>query len=193
MKLTLIVALSAMLYANQAFSADPQVEIKTTMGTVTLELYADKAPKSVENFLQYVKDGHYKGTIFHRVIPGFMIQAGGFTAGFVEKKTRDAIPNEARNGLRNDAGTIAMARRGDPDSATAQFFINVANNDGLNRPSPDGHGYAVFGKVIKGMDVVKKIEAVETGSSPAPHQNVPRKAVVIEDARILAAEKPTTK
>ena len=137
-----------------------------------------------------MKDGHYKGTIFHRVIAGFMIQGGGFTPGFVEKKTRDPIPNEGRNGLRNDAGTIAMARRPDPDSATAQFFINVANNDGLNYPNPDGHGYAVFGRVVKGMDVVKKIEAVPTGPGPVPpHQNVPLKPVMIEDARIVPAAK----
>ena len=193
MKTSICIALAAFAISTVAAAANPEVELKTNMGAITLELYADKAPKTVENFLQYVKDGHYKGTIFHRVIPGFMIQTGGFTAGFVEKKTRDPIPNEARNGLRNDAGTVAMARRGDPDSASAQFFINVANNDGLNRPNPDGHGYAVFGKVIKGMDVVKKIEAVDTGNGPAPHQNVPRKAVVIEDAILISADKPAAK
>jgi cyclophilin family peptidyl-prolyl cis-trans isomerase len=193
MKTSMFVALAALTFSTFAGAANPEVELKTSMGSITLELYADKAPKTVENFLQYVKDGHYKGTIFHRVIPGFMIQAGGFTAGFVEKKTRDPIPNEARNGLRNDAGTVAMARRGDPDSASAQFFINAANNDGLNRPNPDGHGYAVFGRVTKGMDVVKKIEAVDTGPGPAPHQNVPRKAVVIEDARLISADNPAAK
>ena len=193
MKISTLVAVAALAFSSLAVAANPEVELKTNMGTITLELYADKAPKTVENFLQYVKDGHYKSTIFHRVMPGFMIQAGGFTAAFVEKKTRDTIPNEARNGLRNDAGTIAMARRGDPDSASSQFFINVANNEGLNRPNPDGHGYAVFGKVVKGMDVVKKIEAVETGSGPAPHQNVPRKPVVIEDVKILGADKPAAK
>lgn len=186
-----LLALAALSF--NAYAADPLVEIKTNVGTIVLELYPDKAPKTVENFLQYVKEGHYKGTIFHRVIPGFMIQAGGFTNGLVEKKTHDPIPNEARNGLRNDAGTIAMARRGDPDSATAQFFINVSDNEGLNRPNPDGHGYAVFGKVVKGMDVVKKIEAVDTGNGPPPHQNVPRKPVVIEDAKILSADKPAAK
>jgi len=193
MKTRMFIALAAFAVSTFAAAANPEVELKTSMGTITLELYADKAPKTVENFLQYVKDGHYKGTIFHRVIPGFMIQTGGFTAGFVEKKTRDSIPNEARNGLRNDAGTVAMARRGDPDSASAQFFINLVNNDGLNRPNPDGHGYAVFGRVAKGMDVVKKIEAVETGNGPAPHQNVPRKPVVIEDAKIISADNPAAK
>ena len=193
MKIRTFIALVTLAFSTVAMAANPEVELKTSMGVITLELYPDKAPKTVENFLQYVKDGHYKGTIFHRVIPGFMIQAGGFSAGFVEKKTRDAIPNEARNGLKNDAGTVAMARRGDPDSATAQFFINVVNNEGLNRPNPDGHGYAVFGKVVKGMDVVKKIEAVETGTNPAGHQNVPRKPVVIEDAKVIGADKPAAK
>jgi len=189
MKIRFLLAFALLAIAGSAAAANPQVEMKTSMGSITLELYPDKAPKTVENFLQYVKDGHYKGTIFHRVIPGFMIQAGGFSNGFVEKKTRDPIVNEASNGLKNDAGTIAMARRGDPNSATAQFFINVADNEGLNRPNPDGNGYAVFGKVIKGMDVVKKIEAVETGNGPPPHQNVPRKPVVIEDAKIVSAAK----
>jgi peptidyl-prolyl cis-trans isomerase B (cyclophilin B) len=193
MKIRTLFALAMFAFAAIAAAANPQVELKTNMGVITLELYPDKAPKTVENFLQYVKDGHYKGTIFHRVIPGFMIQTGGFSNDFIEKKTRDSIVNEAANGLKNDAGTVAMARRGDPNSATAQFFINVVDNEGLNRPNPDGHGYAVFGKVVKGMDVVKKIEAVETGNGPPPHQNVPRKPVVIEDAKILSADKPATK
>lgn len=185
--------LAVLAFACNALAASPQVELKTSMGSIVIELYPEKAPKTVENFLQYVKSGHYKDTLFHRVIPGFMIQGGGFSKGFVEKSTRPPIPNEARNGLRNDAGTIAMARTSAPDSATAQFFINVVNNDGLNRPNPDGHGYAVFGKVVRGMEVVKKIEAVETGAGPAPHQNVPRKPVVIDDARILPDEKPVAK
>lgn len=184
--------LAALLFAFNAYAADPQVELKTNMGTVVLELYPDKAPKSVDNFLQYVKDGHFKGTIFHRVIPNFMIQGGGFTVDFAQKKTRGPIQNEANNGLRNDVGTIAMARTNDPHSATAQFFINVSDNQALNF-APGNPGYAVFGKVIKGMDVVKKIESVETGSGPVPHQNVPRKAVVIEDARILTSDKPASK
>ena len=190
----LLVALAALVVYTTALAADPQVELKTTMGAITLELYPDKAPKTVDNFLQYVKEGHYKGTIFHRVMAGFMIQGGGFTSGFVEKKTRDPIPNEGRNGLKNTAGTIAMARRPDPNSATAQFFINLVDNDGLDYPRPDGFGYAVFGRVVKGMDVVNKIAAVATGPGPVPpHQDVPRKPVVIEDAKILSAVKPVAK
>ena len=191
MKTNLFALLAALVVSTSVYAADPQVELKTSMGTITLELYAEKAPKSVENFLQYVKDGHFKGTIFHRVIPGFMIQGGGFNVDFVQKKTSAPIQNEAGNGLRNEAGTIAMARTNDPHSATAQFFINVSDNQALNF-SPGNPGYAVFGKVVKGMDVVKKIEAVETGSQP-PHQNAPRKAVVIEDAKIVSAEKPVSK
>ena len=191
MKANFFALLAALVVSTSVFAADPQVELKTSMGTITLELYAEKAPKTVENFLQYVKDGHFKGTIFHRVIPGFMIQGGGFNVDFVQKKTSAPIQNEASNGLRNEAGTIAMARTSDPHSATAQFFINVSDNQALNF-SPGNAGYAVFGKVVKGMDVVKKIEAVETGSQP-PHQNVPRKAVVIEDAKTVSAEKPVSK
>ncbi len=193
MKISAFFAVALLAFSAVAAAANPVVELKTSMGAITLELYPDKAPKTVENFLQYVKEGYYKGTIFHRVIPGFMIQAGGFTSGLVEKKTHDPIVNEASNGLKNDAGTIAMARRGDPNSATAQFFINAVDNEGLNRPNPDGYGYAVFGKVVKGMDVVKKIEAVDTGNGPPPHQNVPRKPVVIEDAKLLSADKPAAK
>jgi cyclophilin family peptidyl-prolyl cis-trans isomerase len=185
MKNKLFVALAALLVATAAFAADPQVEIKTNMGTITLELYPDKAPKTVENFLQYVKDGFFKGTIFHRVIPGFMIQGGGFNVDFVQKQTRAPVQNEAKNGLKNDAGTIAMARTPDPHSATAQFFINLNSNDALTYPGQDGWGYAVFGKVVKGMDVVNKIAAVETGPGMPPHRDVPRKPVVIEDAKIV--------
>jgi cyclophilin family peptidyl-prolyl cis-trans isomerase len=185
MKIKLFVMLAALLAAATAFAADPQVEIKTNMGTITLELYPDKAPKTVENFLQYVRDDHYRGTIFHRVIPGFMIQGGGFNVDFVQKPMRAPVQNEAKNGLKNDAGTIAMARTSDPHSATAQFFINLKNNDALNYPGQDGWGYAVFGKVVKGMDVVNKIAAVETGPGMPPHRDVPRKPVVIEDAKIV--------
>jgi peptidyl-prolyl cis-trans isomerase B (cyclophilin B) len=187
--------LAVLLFAVNACAADPQVELKTNMGTIVLELYPDKAPKSVENFLQYVKDGHYKGTIFHRVIPNFMIQGGGFTADFAEKRSRASIQNEATNGLKNDLGTIAMARTSDPHSASAQFFINLKNNDFLNHtsPTPQGWGYAVFGKVVKGMDVVSKIAAVETGPGRPPHQDVPRKPVLIEDAHLLASDKPAAK
>jgi cyclophilin family peptidyl-prolyl cis-trans isomerase len=185
MKIKLFVMLAALLAAATAFAADPQVEIKTNMGTITLELYPDKAPKTVENFLQYVRDDHYRGTIFHRVIPGFMIQGGGFNVDFVQKPMRAPVQNEAKNGLKNDAGTIAMARTPDPHSASAQFFINLKSNDALNYPGQDGWGYAVFGKVVKGMDVVNKIAAVETGPGMPPHRDVPRKPVVIEDAKIV--------
>jgi len=185
----LIAALALLALAVPALAADPRVELKTSMGTIVLELYPDKAPKTVANFLQYVKDGHYDGTQFHRVIDGFMIQGGGFTADFKEKPTRAPIQNEAANGLKNDYGTIAMARRPDPHSASAQFFINVKDNDFLNYrdPSPRGHGYAVFGKVVSGMDVVDKIAKVATGNA-GPHQNVPRQPVVIESARVVNAK-----
>ena len=187
MKTKLFVTLAALLVCTAALAADPQVELKTNMGTFTLELYPDKAPKTVENFLQYVKEGHFKGTVFHRVINGFMVQGGGFTADLTQKKMRAPIQNEANNGLKNDIGTIAMARTSDPHSATAQFFINHKNNDFLNHtaPTPQGWGYTVFGKVIKGMDVVNKIAALETGPSGPFASDVPRKPVVIEDAILL--------
>ncbi len=192
MKTRLLVALAALLVCGASLAADPQVEIKTNMGTVTLELYPDKAPKTVENFLQYVQDGHYKGTIFHRVIPTFMVQGGGFNVDYAQKKTRPPVQNEANNGLKNDLGTVAMARTGDPHSATAQFFINHKNNEFLNfsAPTPQGWGYTVFGKVIKGIDVVNKIAAVETGPIGPFSSDVPRRTVVIEDAKVLTAAKP---
>ena len=177
-------------------AADPQVEMKTSMGTVVIELYPDKAPLTVDNFLQYVKDRHYDGTVFHRVIPGFMIQGGGFGPDFSEKPARKPVRNEAANGLRNETGTIAMARTPNPHSATAQFFINVANNESLNFrfPTQEGYGYCVFGKVVKGMDVVNRIVKVQTGPGPAGHQNVPVKPVIIESARLIAATaKPAAK
>ncbi len=156
--------------------AEPTVQINTSMGPIVVELNSAKAPKTVANFLEYVKSNHYSGTIFHRVIPGFMIQGGGLTKDLHEKPTRAPIINEADNGLKNDVGTIAMARTGDPHSATAQFFINVANNGFLNHSSRDerGWGYAVFGKVVQGMDVVDKIAATPTSS------DVPVKPIVIE-------------
>ncbi|MDB5798476.1 MAG: peptidylprolyl isomerase [Paucimonas sp.] len=164
-----------------AAAADaPQVQLKTSMGNIVLELAPDKAPKSVENFLEYVKSGHYNGTIFHRVIGDFMIQGGGFDSGMRQKPTRGPIQNEAGNGLRNDTYTVAMARTSSPHSASAQFFINVKNNNFLNYPGQDGWGYAVFGKVIKGFDVVDKIKAVQTGPG-----NVPTTPVVIESATQL--------
>jgi peptidyl-prolyl cis-trans isomerase A (cyclophilin A)/peptidyl-prolyl cis-trans isomerase B (cyclophilin B) len=191
----ILLPIAALLFCVSALAADPQVELKTNMGTITLELYPDKAPKTVENFLQYVKDGHYKGTIFHRVINGFMIQGGGFTPELSQKKTRAPVQNEANNGLKNDVGTIAMARTSDPHSATNQFFINHKNNDFLNHtaPTPQGWGYTVFGKVIKGMDVVNKIAALETGPTGPFPSDVPRKPVVIEDATIVSADKPPAK
>jgi peptidyl-prolyl cis-trans isomerase A (cyclophilin A)/peptidyl-prolyl cis-trans isomerase B (cyclophilin B) len=188
-------AILGLLAAVNAGAAQPQVEIKTNMGRITLELYPDKAPQTVENFLQYVKAGFYDGTVFHRVIPNFMIQGGGFTPAFVQKKTRGPIKNEAGNGLKNTVGTVAMARTSDPGSATAQFFINIADNDFLNftAPTQRGHGYAVFGKVVKGMDVVEKIARVATGPGPAPHSDVPLKPVIIERARIIETSVKSTK
>ena len=171
-----------MLLTSAAHAADqPRVKLTTSMGDIVVELNPEKAPKTVANFLQYVDDKFYDGTIFHRVIDGFMIQGGGMDANLNEKPTRAPIPLEASNGLKNDRGTIAMARTGNPNSATSQFFINVVNNDMLNAPKPDGHGYAVFGKVIKGMDVVDKIRAVATGNR-GMHQNVPTTPVTILSA-----------
>jgi peptidyl-prolyl cis-trans isomerase B (cyclophilin B) len=162
------------------------VKLHTSLGTITLELDAEKAPGTVENFLQYVKDGFYDGTVFHRVIDGFMIQGGGFEPGMSQKTVRAAIENEAANGLKNDAYTIAMARTPNPHSATAQFFITVANNNFLNftSPTPQGFGYCVFGKVSEGQEVVDKIKKVSTGSK-AGHQDVPIEDVVITKAEIV--------
>lgn len=178
-----LAALSLFLFVSAAHAADPVVELHTNRGVITLELYPEKAPVSVENFLSYVKSGHYNGTIFHRVIDGFMIQGGGFDQKLRQKPTLAPIRNEAANGLRNAIGTIAMARTGVPDSATSQFFINLADNTGLNHPEPDGHGYAVFGKVIAGMDVVSAI-----GKSPVrragAHQHLPVDTVIVERAAI---------
>ena len=156
----------------------------TSEGKIVVELAPQAAPKTVDNFLSYVKSGHYDGTVFHRVIPGFMIQGGGFTADMKEKATRGTIPLESRNGLKNERGTLAMARRGDPDSASAQFFINLVDNAGLDYPKPDGNGYAVFGKVVEGMDVVDKIKAAPTDSR-GPHQNVPVTPITIKTARVV--------
>ncbi len=159
------------------------VKLQTSLGTLSIELYADKAPETVRNFLEYVDAGHYDNTIFHRVIDGFMIQGGGFDAAMQQKGVRAPVKNEADNGLKNDRGTIAMARTSDPHSATAQFFINVADNDFLNfrAPAADGWGYCVFGRVVEGMDVVDKIRSVATGSRGF-HQDVPRENVMIERA-----------
>ena len=160
------------------------VRLHTTYGPITIALDAGKAPKTVANFLDYVKKGHYDGTIFHRVIDGFMIQGGGFTPDMVQKPTRAPIPLESRNGLKNERGTVAMARTSVPDSATSQFFINVVDNAMLDYPKPDGNGYAVFGKVVGGMDVVDSIRKVET-TRVGPHQNVPAKPVLIRSATIV--------
>ena len=169
---------------SAALDPTPHVALKTSMGEIVLELDQQKAPKSVANFLQYVKSGYYKGTIFHRVIDGFMIQGGGFDKNMKQKATKAAIQNEAQNGLQNVTYSIAMARTGDPHSATSQFFINVGNNGALDYPGRDGFGYTVFGKVISGMDVVDKIKAVPVADK-GPHQNVPVTPVVIESATLL--------
>ncbi len=158
-----------------------KVLINTSMGDIVVELDAAKAPKTVENFLQYVKEGHYDGTVFHRVISNFMVQGGGMTPDLKEKPTRAPIPLESRNGLKNERGTLAMARRGDPNSATAQFFINVKSNDFLNAGASDG--YAVFGMVVSGMDVVDKIRAVPTGNQ-GMYSDVPTKPVIIQKVSV---------
>ena len=180
----LVVAVSC--FTSQAAFAGPKVEFKTTMGNFVVELDDVKAPKSTANFLNYVKSGFYNGTIFHRVIDGFMIQGGGFTPDLVQKPTDAPVVSEAQNGLKNNVYTIAMARTSDPHSATAQFFINVNDNDFLNHTAPNaqGWGYAVFGKVTDGMDVVDTIRKVKTGSSGF-HQDVPAEDVVIEKATVL--------
>lgn len=160
------------------------VKLHTSLGVITIQLDKEKAPISSENFVKYVESGHYNGTIFHRVMNNFMIQGGGFTADMSQKPTRPPIQNEAKNGLKNDIYTIAMARTPDPHSASAQFFINVQNNNSLNFPGHDGWGYAVFGKVTEGMDVVDKIKLVPVGNK-AGHQNVPLTPVTIEKAECV--------
>jgi peptidyl-prolyl cis-trans isomerase B (cyclophilin B) len=159
------------------------IKLKTNHGEIGIELDAEKAPVTCANFEQYVREGHFDGTLFHRVIDGFMIQGGGMTADFSPKPTRDPIQNEAKNGLKNTAGTVAMARTSQPHSATSQFFINVSNNGFLDYPGKDGWGYCVFGRVVEGMDVVNKIKGVRTGSRHG-HQDVPVEDVVIEKAEI---------
>ncbi len=170
----------------RAERSKPLVKLDTSLGDITLELYPDKAPDTVANFLQYVKDGHYDGTIFHRIIPTFMIQGGGFDANMSQKPTKSPIKNEADNGLANDKYTVAMARTMDPNSATAQFFINVADNKFLNHSAKtmQGWGYAVFGKVVKGQDVVDKIKAVPT-TTKGMYQDVPVTPVVINKAAVV--------
>ena len=165
----------------------PLVELETSMGNITIELNEEKAPKTVENFLNYVNSGHYEGTIFHRIIDGFMIQGGGMDAEMNEKKTNAPVENEADNGLKNDQGTIAMARTQDPHSATSQFFINVKDNDFLNHSGKNaqGWGYTVFGKVTSGMDVIEKMRSVPTGRF-GMHADVPSTPVVINSAKVVS-------
>ena len=191
--ITIAVAAVGISIGIQAHAANPQVDLDTTAGKIRIELDPAAAPKTVENFLAYVKAKHYDGTQFHRVIPGFMIQGGGFSSDFKQKPTRPPIANEAEQsskaGLTNVPGTIAMARTGDPNSATAQFFINVNDNKSLNfrEPTPQGYGYVVFGKVIQGMDVVNKIAAVPTGSGGPFARDVPVERVIIKSATVVGS------
>ena len=183
---TLLASAAIMAIATTAEAAKPRVKLTTNMGVIVVELYPDKAPITVKNFLEYVRSKHYDGTVFHRVMRGFMIQGGGFDTSLAEKAERDPIRNEADNGLRNEPGTLAMARLPEPHTASAQFFINTANNTFLNHTAKnrDGWGYAVFGIVVEGMDVVKRIEmspVADVGRMEA----VPRKAVIIEKAEIV--------
>ena len=181
---TLLTCCVALLLPIGGFAQTaPKVKFQTSAGDFIVELNPGKAPKSVENFLQYVNDKHYSGTVFHRVMDGFMIQGGGFTADMAQKATRAPIPLEANNGLKNDRGTIAMARTANPNSATSQFFINVVDNTMLNAPQPDGYGYAVFGKVVSGMDVIDKIRTVPVGNK-GMHQNVPVTPITINSATL---------
>jgi peptidyl-prolyl cis-trans isomerase A (cyclophilin A) len=183
MKTPVATAVLLSLLAVPAWAGE-KVKLATSMGDIVIELDREKAPKSVENFVQYVKAGHYDGTIFHRVIPTFMVQGGGMKPDMSEKSTRTPIPLESGNGLNNVRGSVAMARTMDPNSATAQFFINVVDNAFLDKQnSRDGNGYAVFGKVVVGMEVVDKIRAVETANA-GMHQNVPKKPITIKKASL---------
>ena len=187
-----IFAVAALLLCTlPVFAASPakpiQVEMKTSEGVIVIELYKDKAPVSVANFVQYVRDGFYNGMIFHRVIDGFMIQGGGYKPDMSMKSPRASIINEASNGLKNDAGTIAMARTSDPNSASSQFYINLVNNDSLNYSSPENPGYTVFGKVISGFDVVQKIGKVKTGYAGYT-PDVPKTPVIIESATVVSTK-----
>ncbi len=186
---TIVLAMTCMLLSGVALAAgggNPVVLMSTSMGDVKIELDQAKAPKTVANFLAYVKDKFFDGTVFHRVIPGFMIQGGGFDKDMNQKKTKAPIENEASNGLKNLTGTLAMARTNDPNSATAQFFINVKDNAFLDHrdKTQAGYGYAVFGKVVSGMDVIQKIEHVQT-TTRMPHQNVPVEPVIIKSITIV--------
>lgn len=190
-----LAASSIVLVLSGSLQAATSVEFQTSQGNFTVELYPEKAPKTVENFLQYVKDGFYDNTIFHRVINRFMIQGGGFERDLSEKNTRAPIVNESNNGLLNELGTIAMARTADPDSATAQFFVNLGDNQFLNytSPNPESIGYCVFGKVTSGLDVVQKIGLSATGNL-GRHSDVPIKPITIKSAKVVSAEaKPVAK
>ena len=195
MRLYLVVLVSisastiAPLSTVQADEISPKVRIQTNLGDIVVELNKEKAPQTVANFLSYVNDGFYNGTVFHRVIDGFMIQGGGFTEDLQQKATKSPIQNEADNGLKNDRGTLAMARTSDPDSATSQFFINHVDNKPLDFDGPYAPGYAVFGKVIKGMEVVDAIAAIPT-KAVGPHANVPVEAVVIESVKVMEKAEP---
>lgn len=183
--LTLCLTAATVMATDPPAGKNPVVLMETSLGNVKLELFHKSAPVSVRNFLDYVNSGYYSGTIFHRVIPGFMVQGGGMTADLQPKSTKAPIKNEADNGLKNDRWTLAMARTGDPNSATSQFFINVVDNDGLNRPSPDGFGYAVFGRVIEGVDVIDKIVKTPQKRLNAVFQNVPETPVVIKSMKVV--------
>lgn len=180
-------AFFSLLVCLNVHASNPQVEIKTSQGAILVELYPDKAPQTVGNFLHYVKSDFYRNTIFHRVVNRFVIQGGGYTSKLEAKKTSAPIPSEATNGLKNDAGTLAMARSFDPDSATSQFFINVERNRYLNhhKPQPEYYGYTVFGKVLKGMDIVQKIAAVPTTTAGPFFTDVPMQDIVIEDVTVV--------
>ena len=179
-----VLALSALPSMAQQTQKAERVQFVTSQGKFTVEVYPDAAPKTVANFMEYVKSGFYTGTIFHRVINGFMVRGGGFDREMKEKATRAPIPLEAQNGLKNKAGTVAMARTANPNSATAQFFVNVVDNPNLDYPQPDGNGYAVFGKVVDGMDTIEKIKNTPT-TAYGPMRNVPATPVVIESASII--------
>jgi cyclophilin family peptidyl-prolyl cis-trans isomerase len=187
---TLFILLAGMMATVATADDHPRVLLETSMGNITLELDAKAAPETVKNFVQYVEDGFYNGTIFHRVMSDFMIQGGGFTSDMQKKSTRAPIKNEASNGLKNLRGTIAMARTRDPDSATAQFFINVVDNSSLNYGDPrgDGSGYAVFGKVVDGMETVDRIRAVKTATM-GMYRNVPVESIIINKASLVKEEK----
>jgi peptidyl-prolyl cis-trans isomerase B (cyclophilin B) len=180
--------LGVLLWSTQTLGANPVIEMKTNVGSIRIELIAEKAPKTVANFLQYVNDGAYAGTQFHRVIPGFMIQGGAFDREYRQKPTRPPVENEAGNRLKNEIGTVAMARTPNPHSATVQFFINIENNAALDfrEPTPTGFGYAVFGKVTEGMDVVMRIARMPTGPGGPFDRDVPQQAVIIESVTLIS-------